>query len=121
MQGMMDNLSQPVAFATVPLSDDDPAFTSQNLRSSSTPRRESSLGSSDGEVPEAPKPSIFSKTFGFPRVGRSKKPSAGSATQTEQVSEQDIDFDDGIFDEGRHFAGLMNDTFELMSVSRITR
>ncbi|KAJ3830025.1 hypothetical protein F5880DRAFT_1469342, partial [Lentinula raphanica] len=96
MQGMLDNLSQPVAFATVPLGTEATAGTS-------SPRRDSSLSSdTDSEEPIVARltrklgmgrssPATQSKT-----LSRSMKPSISS----------DLDLDDDDFlDEGDDLSG----------------
>lgn len=91
MQGMLDNLSQPVAFATVPLGND----TNPVSETRTPPRRDGSL-SSDTDV-EEPMLSRFTRRIGMNRDGRSAlRGSSLRATSTKP----DEDFDDGILDDG---------------------
>ncbi|GLB35334.1 hypothetical protein LshimejAT787_0208990 [Lyophyllum shimeji] len=66
MQGMLDNLSQPVAFATVPLGNTE---TPTGARTPPTPRRDNSVGS-DTDSAEEPMFSRLTRRIGINRDGR---------------------------------------------------
>ncbi|KAG5639610.1 hypothetical protein H0H81_010812 [Sphagnurus paluster] len=92
MQGMLDNLSQPVAFATVPLGNMEPT---SGARTPPTPRREASW-SSDTDSAEEPMFSRFTRRIGINREG---KKSGRRSTLSVTTSGGDDDFDEGMFDE----------------------
>ncbi|KAK7466882.1 hypothetical protein VKT23_003945 [Stygiomarasmius scandens] len=97
MQGMLDNLSQPVAFATAPLG--TPAESSAATRSSTPPRavrRDSSL-SSDTDMDE-PMVSRWTRKLGMTRTSspRATRNQANLSTQTDIITEDDDElFEDG--------------------------
>lgn len=97
MQGMMDNLSQPVAFATAPLGDAEP-----NSGSSTPPdrdlRRDPSFSSDTDSASDEPLFSRFSRRIGLGRDG--KKPTRGSNLRT-ATPKTDEDFDEDFLDEGQ--------------------
>ncbi|RDB24119.1 hypothetical protein Hypma_008789 [Hypsizygus marmoreus] len=93
MQGMLDNLSQPVAFATVPLGNGEP---SSRTRTPPIPRRDSSL-SSDTDSADEPMLSRFTRRIG---IGREGKHSARGSGLSHVTPIPDEDFDEGMFDEG---------------------
>ncbi|KAJ3797234.1 hypothetical protein GGU11DRAFT_816606 [Lentinula aff. detonsa] len=96
MQGMLDNLSQPVAFATVPLGMEATAGTS-------SPRRDSSL-SSDTEA-EEPIVSRLTRKLGMGRSSPAKQSKAFSRSLKPSVS-SDLDLDDDDFlDDGDDLSG----------------
>ncbi|KAF9466384.1 hypothetical protein BDZ94DRAFT_1288371 [Collybia nuda] len=90
MQGMLDNLSQPVAFATVPLGNE----SNLGPGTKTPPRRDGSL-SSDTDV-EEPMLSRFTRRIGMNRDGHSTL--RGSSLKTTSTK-PDEDFDDGVFDD----------------------
>lgn len=92
MQGMLDNLSQPVAFATVPLGME----SSSGTKTPPLPRRDASL-SSDTDSAEEPMLSRFTRRIGMSRDGKktNRRSTLGMAT-----SSGDDDFEEGMFDEG---------------------
>ncbi|THV08084.1 hypothetical protein K435DRAFT_959533 [Dendrothele bispora CBS 962.96] len=98
MQGMLDNLSQPVAFATAPLGAPTESSTANGT---STPprvaRRDSSL-SSDTDM-EEPMVSRWTRKLGMTRTSShnfGKNAQANSSAQTILASEDDNElFDDG--------------------------
>jgi len=100
MQGMLDNLSQPVAFATIPLGPETPASPASD-RSSPEVRRDGNL-SSDTD-PDEPIFSKFSRKIGLGnKNGRSRKAgqrslSASQASTSSQKSDFDFDEDDDDF------------------------
>ena len=100
MQGMLDNLSQPVAFATAPLSmpESQPASNVNKSKGSYEAlfRQDGNL-SSDTDI-EEPMVARFARRLGM--SGDSKKSDRSpSSLQTRVVSAPDSDPDDG-FDEG---------------------
>jgi len=102
MQGMMDNLSQPVAFATAPLGmpESQPASNMSKSKGSSEAllRQDGNL-SSDTDI-EEPMVARFARRLGM--SGDSKKSDRSpSSLQTRVVSAPDSDPDDG-FEEGDH-------------------
>jgi hypothetical protein len=101
MQGMLDNLSQPVAFATIPLSQ-EPVQESPTSADQLTPdlRRDSGNASSDTDL-EEPILSKFSRKIGLGRKpgDRSRKTSQKAispvASQgSTSSSKSEFDFDD---------------------------
>ncbi|KAJ7684968.1 hypothetical protein DFH06DRAFT_1313341 [Mycena polygramma] len=96
MQGMLDNLSQPVAFATAPLGVPEPQSTNHVVRtklsSHTALRRDGSL-SSDTDV-EEPMVARFARRLGM--SSDSKKPSASNLnTRIASTPDPDDDFDEG--------------------------
>jgi hypothetical protein len=99
MQGMLDNLSQPVAFATIPLSQ-EPVQSSSTPIDQHTPdtRRDSGNASSDTDL-EEPILSKFSRKIGLrSKVGdrsrRMQKATSPVASQGPRSSNKnDLDFD----------------------------
>ncbi|KAJ6513892.1 hypothetical protein C8R47DRAFT_1207172 [Mycena vitilis] len=96
MQGMLDNLSQPVAFATAPLGVPEPQSTTHVVRtklsSHAVLRRDGSL-SSDTDV-EEPMVARFARRLGMSSDG--KKSSASNLnTRTASTPDPDDDFDEG--------------------------
>lgn len=100
MQGMLDNLSQPVAFATIPLSQ-DPAEDLPNPADPPTSeiRRDSGNMSSDTDL-EEPILSKFSRKIGLGRKlgDRSRrsgqKPVVPVTAQSSTSSKSDLEFED---------------------------
>lgn len=88
MQGMLDNLSQPVAFATAPLgvgeSDVDAMMTANGVR------RVLRRDGSDTSI-EEPNPSHPSRKFGNKKA---------EAINMPKSSIQEEEFDEDIFDDG---------------------
>lgn len=110
MQGMLDNLSQPVAFATIPLSQ-DPAEDSPNPvdRPTSEIRSDSGNVSSDTDL-EEPILSKFSRKIGLgrklgDRSQRTGRKAVLPASKGSTSSKSDLEFED---EEGDDFldAGL---------------
>ena len=95
MQGMLDNLSQPVAFATVPLGEAE-----QNVaeRTPPSPSRDPNF-SSDTDSADEPMFSRFSRRIGFTREG--KKPTRASKL-SKAIPSTDDDSDGDLFDEGQY-------------------
>ncbi|KAJ4488180.1 hypothetical protein J3R30DRAFT_3654492 [Lentinula aciculospora] len=94
MQGMLDNLSQPVAFATVPLGMDTTPGTLQ-------PRRDSSL-SSDTES-EEPIVSRLTRKLGMGKSSPATQSNPLSRSSKPLISSE-LDFDDDdSFDEGSFY------------------
>ncbi|KAG6829989.1 hypothetical protein H0H87_009596, partial [Tephrocybe sp. NHM501043] len=92
MQGMLDNLSQPVAFATVPIGNTEPP---PSVRTPPTPRRDASL--SDTDSAEEPMFSRLTRRIGISRDAKnsiSRKSTLSAATPGSED-----DFEEGIFDE----------------------
>ena len=102
MQGMLDNLSQPVAFATVPLGNEDSKdSTSYEIKSAEPSRDGNASSDTDADEP------IFSKftrkigigreatKSGPPRRSRFSKPSTNTS-----FDEEEEDFDD-FLEEGK--------------------
>jgi len=100
MQGMLDNLSQPVAFATIPLGPETPVSPASD-RPSQEVRRDGNL-SSDTD-PDEPIFSKFSRKIGLgnksdrSRKGGQKSLSASEASTSSQNSDFDFDEDDDDF------------------------
>ncbi|KAF5386747.1 hypothetical protein D9615_001828 [Tricholomella constricta] len=92
MQGMLDNLSQPVAFATVPLGNTEAA---SGVRTPPTPRRDASL-SSDTDSADEPMFSRFTRRIG---IGRDGNKAGRKSTLSVAMSSYDDEFDEGLFDE----------------------
>ncbi|KAJ7273494.1 hypothetical protein B0H12DRAFT_1089662 [Mycena haematopus] len=93
MQGMLDNLSQPVAFATAPLGAPESApnhVARTKLSSHAGLRRDGSL-SSDTDI-EEPMVTRFARRLGM--SGDSKK-SSNSNTKIAKTVDPEIDFDEG--------------------------
>ena len=93
MQGMLDNLSQPVAFATIPLGPETPASPASD-RPSPEARRDGNL-SSDTD-PDEPIFSKFSRKIGLGNKNdKSRKAGQRSLSQASTSSQKsDFDFDD---------------------------
>lgn len=91
---MLDNLSQPVAFATVPLGNTDTPSGLKTPPTSRTPRRGANLGS-DTDVADEPILSRLTKRIGIGRDSDSRK-----GKSTEMASSGDDGFEDELFDEG---------------------
>jgi hypothetical protein len=97
MQGMLDNLSQPVAFATAPLgsleSQPKNHVARTKLSSQTSLRRDGSL-SSDTDI-EEPMVARFARRLGM--SGDNKKPSPSNLnTRIASTSDPDDDFDEGL-------------------------
>jgi hypothetical protein len=101
MQGMLDKLSQPVAFATVPLGDAE--LYSDQSQAPSLSRRETGTGSDTD--PDEPVLTRLTRRIGISRDGRRAKQ---ESTPDSSSYNGDEDLDDGIFDEGQLYvlAGL---------------
>ena len=112
MQGMLDNLSQPVAFATVPLGE-----TEQNVaeRTASPPSKDPNF-SSDTDSADEPIFSRFSRRIGFTREG--KKPTRASKL-SRAIPSMDDDSDGDLFDEGQ--CGYFSSQAICLMNYRITR
>ncbi|KAJ6547343.1 hypothetical protein B0H19DRAFT_1165119 [Mycena capillaripes] len=95
MQGMLDNLSQPVAFATAPLGTPESQPTNHVVRtklsSQAGLRRDGSL-SSDTDI-EEPMVARFARRLGM--SGDSKKSSASNLNRHAPTPDPDDDFDEG--------------------------
>ncbi|PPQ89090.1 hypothetical protein CVT25_006462 [Psilocybe cyanescens] len=96
MQGMLDNLSQPVAFATVPLGDPESSNSPSSEKKTEETRKDDNL-SSDTDVDE-PIFSRFTRKIGMSREGsknsRSRKNSGETANTISRKSSYDDDDDD---------------------------
>jgi hypothetical protein len=97
MQGMLDNLSQPVAFATAPLgsleSQPKNHVARTKLSSQTSLRRDGSL-SSDTDI-EEPMVARFARRLGM--SGDNKKPSPSNLnTRIASTPDPDDDFDEGL-------------------------
>ncbi|KAF8892606.1 hypothetical protein BD779DRAFT_1610156 [Infundibulicybe gibba] len=92
MQGMLDNLSQPVAFATVPLGNGEPIIPTPGVKTpplaQRIPRRDGST-SSDTDI-EEPMLSRFSRRIG---IGRKSNSTMSNVSQTDE-------FDDEFLEDG---------------------
>ncbi|KAG6889723.1 hypothetical protein C0995_015021 [Termitomyces sp. Mi166 len=96
MQGMLDNLSQPVAFATVPLGNTDPPSDAKTPPTPRSPRRDASF-SSDTDSADQP---IFSRLTKRMGIGRDSKDSnSRKSTLAGTTSSGDDGFEDELFDE----------------------
>jgi hypothetical protein len=105
MQGMLDNLSQPVAFATVPLNapEDIPPAESSNSKTES--RRRDEVLSSDTDADE-PIFSKFTRKIGMSREGSRPGQSSSnrnhnapsSSQQASYNKDDDSDFEDFLED-----------------------
>jgi len=101
MQGMMDNLSQPVAFATAPLDAND-----SSKRKGKEARREGSA-SSDTDIDE-PMVSRISRKLGMSAGGRSSPKLAHPASPLRRTS-GGVDAsstEEETFDDGKLYASL---------------
>lgn len=96
MQGMLDNLSQPVAFATVPLGNQDPSTSGPTSGTKTPPAREGlrkdNSFSSDTDY-EEPMLSRFSRRMGIGSVRDTGKQKA-TPIDTEGFEDEDL-FDEG--------------------------
>ncbi|KAG6813608.1 hypothetical protein H0H92_009225 [Tricholoma furcatifolium] len=95
MQGMLDNLSQPVAFATVPLGNTD--LPPSGMKTPPTPQKETSV-SSDTDSAEEPMFSRLTRRIGMSR-DTSKGVKGQKSTLGVTMSNADDDFEEGMFDE----------------------
>lgn len=93
MQGMLDNLSQPVAFATVPLGNTE---LGSGTNTPPLSRRDASL-SSDTDSADEPMLSRFTRRMG---MNRPVKKANRTSTLSAASSSDNDEFDEGIFDEG---------------------
>jgi hypothetical protein len=101
MQGMLENLSQPVAFATVPLG--DAALYSNQSQTASSSRRDASF-SSDTD-PDEPVLTRLTRRIGISRDGRK---TAQERTPDSSSYNGDEDLDEDVFDEGQsHFSCIL--------------
>ncbi|KAG6919998.1 hypothetical protein DXG01_013347 [Tephrocybe rancida] len=95
MQGMLDNLSQPVAFATVPMGNTEPA---SGVRTPPAPRREASL--SDTDSADEPMFSRLTRRIGIGRDAKSSNSNSRRSTlNVTTPNSDDDDFEDAMFDE----------------------
>jgi hypothetical protein len=94
MQGMLDNLSQPVAFATVPLG--DAALYNDQSQTSPSSRRDASFGSDTD--PDEPVLTRLTRRIGISRDGRK---TARERTPDSSAYKGDEDLDEDVFDEGQ--------------------
>ncbi|PPQ64667.1 hypothetical protein CVT26_002757 [Gymnopilus dilepis] len=105
MQGMLDNLSQPVAFATVPLGAPDTNSPTADPKAQDN-RRDGNL-SSDTDIDE-PIFSKFTRKIGMTREGsggaRSKRDGQSLASSSRTSSYDDDDFED-FLEEGDDLSG----------------
>ena len=97
MQGMLDNLSQPVAFATVTLGNTEIPSGVKTPPTPRTPRRDPS----DTDIPDEPMLSRLTRRIGIGRDSKHFHEQKGASTET--TSGGDDDFEDGLFDEGSPF------------------
>lgn len=97
MQGMLDNLSQPVAFATVPLGNPEAPNESQKDVKSEEFRRDGAL-SSDTDVDE-PIFSKFTRKIGMSREGSKSGRSGRSSRNIVGDSVQPSYHDNGDFED----------------------
>jgi len=98
MQGMLENLSQPVAFATAPLGDPEVPTPHSPGAKTEEKRRDRSLSSdTDSDEP------IFSKFTR--RIGLTRDVGKSSRSQTSQQASQDEDdaFDSDFMADGMPF------------------
>lgn len=109
MQGMLDNLSQPVAFATVPLGNQDPSTSRPTSGTKPPPAREGlrkdNSFSSDTDY-EEPMLSRFTRRMGIGSVRDSGKQKA-TPLDTE-------DFEDDLFDEGTSHLFLTENLVDIL-------
>jgi len=98
MQGMLDNLSQPVAFATVPLGNPEAPNESQTDVKSEELRRDGAL-SSDTDVDE-PIFSKFTRKIGISREGsKSGRSDRSSRNLVSNSVHPSYDSNDGDFED----------------------
>lgn len=98
MQGMLDNLSQPVAFATVPLGNPEAPNESQIDVKSEEIRRDGAL-SSDTDVDE-PIFSKFTRKIGMSREGsKSGRSGRSSRNPVSNSARPSYDSNDGDFED----------------------
>jgi len=119
MQGMLDNLSQPVAFATVPLGHPETPIPPALPDKPDDLRRDGSL-SSDTDVDE-PIFSKFTRRIGMSRegskIGRSGQNSRNFTSNGKQpeIDGRLEEYDDEFFEEGYFFLVLY------LKTARLTR
>lgn len=109
MQGMLDTLSSPVAFATAPLGNPEPTDTQNSSANGSTdlnsktPTNSRSLGKRDssfGSDTEADD-TILARLGR--RIGGMRQGSAQKSSQMKVPLDDDEDFDESLFDDGTLF------------------
>jgi len=100
MQGMLDNLSQPVAFATVPLGDAGP----YSSRSQSPPSTRRDVGCGSDTDTDDPVLTRLTRRIGISHGGR--KITRGSIADSSS-RRGDEDFGEGVFDEGQLYVCLI--------------
>ncbi|KAG5354168.1 hypothetical protein C0989_003681 [Termitomyces sp. Mn162] len=96
MQGMLENLSQPVAFATVPLGNIDVPSGVKTPPAPRTPRIDVKFGS-DTDSADEPMLSRLTKRIGIGRDSRHFH--VQKSTSAQSTSGREDDFEDGLFDE----------------------
>lgn len=124
MQGMLDNLSQPVAFATIPLGQESVQSSPTDGHSAPELGRDSGNASSDTDL-EEPILSRFSRKIGLAKKlgDRSRRaiqnaisPIASQGSMSSNNSDFDFNDEDDFLDAGL-FAANFFSTFELISIS----
>ncbi|KAF9562160.1 hypothetical protein CPC08DRAFT_706887 [Agrocybe pediades] len=109
MQGMLDNLSQPVAFATVPLGNEESKAPAPSDPKTEQPVRDTTHSSSDTDTDE-PIFSKFTRKIGIaPRGSRNltpkaKKQSSATSSKNALFGDADDDFDE-FLEEGDDLSG----------------
>lgn len=104
MQGMLDNLSQPVAFATAPLGKPDAVLPSGTKTPPVSPHKRRDGNMSSDTDPDEPIFSRFTRRIGISRDGSSGQLGNASSTSSSKLktSSQDA-FDDDMFEDGGYF------------------
>jgi hypothetical protein len=99
MQGMLDNLSQPVAFATVPLGNPEAPNQSPTDVRGEESRRDGGALSSDTDVDE-PIFSKFTRKIGLSREGsKGGRPGGSSRNISSNSIQSSYDDNDGDFED----------------------
>ena len=93
MQGMLENISQPVAFATVPLG--DPALCNNQSQTASSSQRDPSFCSDTD--PDEPVLTRLTRRIG---IGRDVTKTAREHTPDSSSYKGDEDLDEDVFNEG---------------------
>lgn len=104
---MLDNLSQPVAFATAPLGKPDAILLSGTKTPPLPPHKRRDGNMSSDTDPDEPMFSRFTRRIGISREGSSGQlgNGASSSSSKSKPSSQD-DFDDDIFEDGGGYCFL---------------
>ena len=93
MQGMLENISQPVAFATVPIG--DPALDSNRSQTASSSRRDASFGSdTDADEP------VLTRLTRRIGIGGDVRKTVPEPTPDSSSYKGDEDSDEDVFDGG---------------------